>query len=100
MLWSYRTTARTPTGETPFMLAHGSEAIILTEVGLPTHRIQNYDPDNNGEERRLDLDLIEERREDAKVRKAAYQQRAAKFYNQRVKSRPITVGDLVLNKTL
>ena len=100
MLWAYRTTARTPTGETPFMLAHGSEAVLPTEIGLPTHRIQTYDPDNNREERRLDLDLIEERREDAEVRQAAYQQRAAKFYNQRVKSRPIAVGDLVLKKTL
>ena len=34
VLWAYRMTARTPTGETPFRLAYGSNAVILTEVGL------------------------------------------------------------------
>ena len=33
VLWTYRTTARTPTGETPFRLAYGSEAVIPAEVG-------------------------------------------------------------------
>ena len=28
VLWAYRTTVRTPTGETPFRLAYGSEAVI------------------------------------------------------------------------
>ena len=99
MLWAYRTTVRTSTGETPFMLAYGSEAVIPTEVEFPTHRVQVYDPQGNTEERRLDLDLIEERREDAEIRQASYQQRTARFYNQRVKQRPIAVGDLVLKKT-
>ena len=34
ILWAYRTTARTPTGETPFRLMYGSEAVIPAEVGL------------------------------------------------------------------
>ena len=29
VLWVYKTTMRTPTGETPFKLVYGSEAIIL-----------------------------------------------------------------------
>ena len=29
VLWAYRTTMRTPTRETPFKLANGSEAVIL-----------------------------------------------------------------------
>ncbi|XP_059638806.1 uncharacterized protein LOC132281085 [Cornus florida] len=32
MLWAYRTMARTPTRETPFLLTFGSEAVVLTEV--------------------------------------------------------------------
>ena len=99
MLWAYRTTVRTSTGETPFMLAYGSEAVIPTEIEFPTHRVQMYDLQKNAEERRLDLDLIEERREDAEIRQASYQQRTTRFYNQRVKQRPIAVGDLVLKKT-
>ena len=33
---------RTPTGETPFKLAYGSEAIILVEVYMAKHREMKY----------------------------------------------------------
>ena len=60
-------------GEAPLMLAYSSEAIIPREIGLPSHRVQTYDPKANAEDRRLDLDLIEERRKDAEIRQASYQ---------------------------
>ena len=34
VLWAYRTTARTPTGETPFKLTYKIEAVIPVEVGV------------------------------------------------------------------
>ena len=34
VLWAYRMTVRTPTGETPFQLTYGNEAVILAEIGL------------------------------------------------------------------
>ena len=34
VLWAYRTTMRVPTGETPFRLTFGTEAVIPVEVGL------------------------------------------------------------------
>ena len=42
VLWAYRTTVRTPTGETPFKVAYGSEAIILVEVHMANHREMKY----------------------------------------------------------
>ena len=53
VLWAYRTTARTPTGETPFRLAYGSEVVIPVEVGLTSYRVENYDEDKNKEAMRL-----------------------------------------------
>ena len=47
VLWAYRTTARTPTGETPFRLAYGTEGVIHTEVGLTSYRVESYDEDKN-----------------------------------------------------
>ena len=47
VLWAYRTTARTPTGETPFRLAYGSEAVILVEVELTSCRVSNHDEGKN-----------------------------------------------------
>ena len=38
VLWAYRTTARTPTGETPFKLTYGTEAMILVEIGVSNTR--------------------------------------------------------------
>ena len=37
-LWSYRTTARTTTGNSPFSMAYGFEAMIPVEATVPTHR--------------------------------------------------------------
>ena len=38
VLWAYRTTARTPTRETPFRLTYGTEAVIPIEVGVTSIR--------------------------------------------------------------
>ena len=60
VLWAYRTIARTPTGETPFRLAYGSEVVILAEVGLTSYRVDNHDEEKNDEAMHLQLDLLEE----------------------------------------
>ena len=49
VLWAYRTTARTPTGETPFQLTYGNEAIIPAEIELTSYRVNNYDEGRNDE---------------------------------------------------
>ena len=38
MLWTYRTTPRRSTGETPFSMTYGSEAVIPLETGFLTLR--------------------------------------------------------------
>ena len=47
VLWAYRMTSRTSIWETPFSLAYGVEAIILTEVGIPSLRCETYDQEEN-----------------------------------------------------
>ena len=68
ILWAYRTTVRTPMGETPFKLAYGSEAVIPAEVHMANHRVMTYQDKDNEEQFRLNLDLIDEVRKDAKYR--------------------------------
>ena len=60
ILWAYRTMARTPTGETPFWLTYGSEAVIPAEVELTSYRVDNHDERKNDEAMRLQLDLVDE----------------------------------------
>ena len=64
VLWAYRTTVRTPTWETPFKLAYGSEAVIPTEVHVANHRVMKYQDEENEEQLPLNLDLIDKVRMD------------------------------------
>ena len=98
ILWTYRTTAKSPTGETSFRLAYGSEAIIAAEVGLTSYRVDNHDERRNNEAMHLQLDLVDEVRATAEQRLAQYQDFISKHYNSRVKQRDFKVGDLVLRK--
>ena len=56
---------RTPTGETPFKLAYGSEAVISVEVHMANHKVMTYQDKDNEEQLHLSLDLIDEVRTDA-----------------------------------
>ena len=49
VLWAYRTIVKTPTGETPFKLAYGSEVVIPAEVHMANHRVIKYDKEDNKE---------------------------------------------------
>ena len=98
ILWAYKTTARTPTGETPFRLTYGSKAVIQAEVELTSYRVPNYDESKNDEAIRLQLDLVDEIRVTAEQRLTWYQDRMAKHYNSRVRHRDFWAGDLVLRK--
>uniref|UniRef100_A0A2N9EZ93 Reverse transcriptase domain-containing protein n=1 Tax=Fagus sylvatica TaxID=28930 RepID=A0A2N9EZ93_FAGSY len=101
VLWTFRTTPRRSTGETPFSLAYGSEAVIPT-------RNRTSHPQNvrNGIQQETiwpnlkALDLLEERREQAMIRLASYQQQLKKGYNKNVRPRSFQQGDLVLRKVL
>uniref|UniRef100_A0A2N9FYD5 Uncharacterized protein n=1 Tax=Fagus sylvatica TaxID=28930 RepID=A0A2N9FYD5_FAGSY len=98
ILWAYRTTVRIPTGETPFRMTFGSEAVVPVEIGLTSFRTLAYDGQKNEEQLRLNLDLIDEVRETAEARMKRYQEKMARHYNSRVKPRQLSIGDLVLRK--
>ena len=51
---------RTPTRETPFKLAYGSETVIPAKVYMANHRVTMYQDKDNEEQLRLNLDLIDE----------------------------------------
>ena len=87
VLWAYRTTVRTPTGETPFKLAYGSEAVIPVEVHMANHRVMMYQDKDNEEQLRLNLDLIDEVRTDAEERTTRYKNLMARQHDAMVKPR-------------
>ena len=47
VLWAYKTTARTPTGETPFKLTNGTKAMMPIKVGVNIMRREAFNEDSN-----------------------------------------------------
>ena len=100
MLWAHRTTPRRSTGESPFALAYGTDAVIPLEVGLPGVRTTAFQQGGNDEALAASLDFLPERREAASIRLAAYQRELVKAHSRRIRRRPIAVGDFVLRQVL
>ena len=95
-LWTYKMTVRTPIGETPFKLASGSKAVIPVEVHMANHRVMKYQNEENKEQLRFNLDLIDKVRMDAEHRTVRYKNLMARQYDAMVKPRRFNIGDLVL----
>ena len=63
---------------------------------MPTQKVQCCEPGKNEEELKINLDLLEGLREEASIRIAAQQRRAARYFDAKIKPRPLKVGDWVL----
>ena len=80
---------RTPTRETPFKLAYGSEVVIPAEVHMASHRVIKYRDEDNKEQLRLNLDLLDEVRTNAEQRTTRYKNLMPRRFN---------IGDFVLKR--
>ena len=100
VLWTYRTTQKSATRETPFALTFGTEALAPVEVGIKSLRIEFASVEHNDEALRLNLELLDEKSEQVLRRTEEYQRKTARYYSQKVKPRSYMPGDLVLKKLL
>ena len=100
VLWTYQTTPRRSTRETPFSMTYDAEAVIPLETGFPTLKTSSFTLSNNDGLLGKSLDLIEKRRENVMVQLAYYQHKLKQGYDANVKLRPLAVGDFVLRKVL
>ncbi|XP_075663275.1 uncharacterized protein LOC142632832 [Castanea sativa] len=100
VLWTYRTIPRRSTGETPFSMTYGMEAVIPLESGFPTLRSDQYNVESNHDMLCDSLDTIEERREVASVKMGSYQQKLKQTYDKGVRPRPLVPRDLDLRKVV
>ncbi|XP_077231532.1 uncharacterized protein LOC143864659 [Tasmannia lanceolata] len=98
VLWAYRTTPRTATGESPFNLSFGTEAVIPVDIGVPSPRTVDFNEQLNGDGLRVNLDLLEERREESQIRAVAYKQKVSRYHDTKIRPREFRTGDLVLRK--
>ncbi|GJZ21063.1 reverse transcriptase domain-containing protein [Tanacetum coccineum] len=98
VLWAHRTSIKQSNGETPFSLTYGNEAVIPAEIGIPTYQILIIREEYNEEEMRLNLDLLQERRETTAIREARYKTKMEQYYNKKVRSASFRPGEFVFRR--
>ena len=81
-------------------MTYRTEVVIPLENGFPTMRTSTFTSDGNDELLKKNLDIVEERRENAMVQLAYYQHKLKQGYDMNVKLRSLSPGDLVLRKVL
>nr|GEU86358.1 reverse transcriptase domain-containing protein [Tanacetum cinerariifolium] len=94
-MWAHRTMIKSSNDDTPFSLTYGTEAVIPGEIGMPIYRTTVVDAVHNDEELRINLDLLEERRERAAIHEAKAKLKMIKYYNARVRGVTFRPGDFV-----
>jgi hypothetical protein len=61
-LWGLRTQPSKPTGQSPYFLVYGSEAILLADVMWDSLAVEQYDEGVSEDSRRVDINGLEEAR--------------------------------------
>ena len=100
-LLGYRTTVMTSIGATPYLLVYGTEAVICTNVEIPSSRIIQEDELSNAEwvSKIIDkLTLIDEKRMVAIFHGQLYRQIMIHAFHKRSRARILKVGQLVLKQ--
>ncbi|XP_068476209.1 uncharacterized protein [Phaseolus vulgaris] len=75
IVWAYHTTPQSTTRETPFSLVYGSDAMILVDIQESSPRFQSFVAEEFNEERKVNLDLLDEVREEARIKAEAVKRR-------------------------
>jgi len=70
--------------------------MIPVEIQESSQRFQNFVAEESNEERKVDLDLLDEVREEARIKAEALKRRVEYRYNFRLKPRQFQVTDLVM----
>ncbi|GJS44375.1 reverse transcriptase domain-containing protein [Tanacetum coccineum] len=98
VLWAHCTMIKSSNGDTPFLLTYGTEVVIPAEIGMPTIRKTKVNIVQNDEAMEINLDLLEERREQAAIRKAKSNAKMEKYYNSNVRNTIFKPEDLVYRR--
>jgi hypothetical protein len=98
VLWGLRTQPSKPTGQSPYFLIYGSEAILPADVMWDLPAVEQYDEGISEDSRRVDIDGLEEAHCAALVQSARYLEGIRRYHDRNVKERSFNVGDLVLRR--
>src|SRR5881394_383565 len=98
VLWALRTSPNRATGESPFFLTYGSEAVLPTELEFGSPRVRNFNEKLSEDSHLADLDQLKEARDIIAIQSAIYLQGLRRYHDRNVRGRAFSIGDLVLRK--
>jgi len=75
IVWAYHTTPQSTTRETPFSLVYESDAMIPVKIQESSPRFQSFVAEEFNEERKVNLDLLDEVREEVRIKVEAVKRR-------------------------
>ncbi|GJZ42445.1 reverse transcriptase domain-containing protein [Tanacetum coccineum] len=98
-LWAFRTAFKTPISCTPYKLVYGKSCHLPIELEHKAYcalKHANFDLKTAGDHRKLQLNELNELRDQAYENSLIYKERTKKLHDSKIKSRIFNVGDLVL----
>ena len=91
VVWWLRTQPSKATGQSPFFLTYGSEAILPVDIMWKSLRIEAYQEGEADEARQLELDSVEEARVNALTQSARYLQGVRRYHDRLSSKDPSTL---------
>nr|GEV27221.1 reverse transcriptase domain-containing protein [Tanacetum cinerariifolium] len=100
-LWAFRTAFKTPTGCTPYKLVHGKSCHLPIELEHKTYwafKHANFNLKTAGDHRKLQLNELNELRDQAYENSLIYKERTQKLHDSKIKNRIFNVGPFTITQ--